>query len=40
VAEIFPDALRGWLVACKRQELETFALRVNNFEFETYLEAV
>ncbi|MFC5385011.1 glutamine synthetase family protein [Aquamicrobium segne] len=40
VAEIFPDALRGSLVACKRQELETFALRVNNFEFETYLETV
>jgi glutamine synthetase len=40
VAEIFPDALRGSLVACKKQELETFALRVNNFEFETYLEAV
>ncbi|KQZ93877.1 glutamine synthetase [Mesorhizobium sp. Root157] len=40
VPEIFPDALRGSLVACKKQELETFALRVNNFEFETYLEAV
>jgi len=40
VAEIFPEALRGSLVACKKQELETFALRVNNFEFETYLEAV
>jgi glutamine synthetase len=40
VAEIFPDALRTSLIACKRQELETFALRVNNFEFETYLESV
>lgn len=40
VAEVFPDALRASLVACKKQELETFALRVNNFEFETYLEAV
>jgi glutamine synthetase len=40
VAEIFPDALRGSFIACKRQELETFALRVNNFEFETYLESV
>jgi glutamine synthetase len=40
VEEIFPDALRGSLIACKRQELETFALRVNNFEFETYLESV
>ncbi len=40
VADIFPDVLRASLVACKKQELETFALRVNNFEFETYLEAV
>ncbi|OQM75612.1 glutamine synthetase family protein [Manganibacter manganicus] len=40
VEEIFHDTLRTSLVACKRQELETFALRVNNFEFETYLESV
>ena len=40
IAEIFPAVLRDSFVACKRQELETFALQVSNFEVETYLESV
>ncbi|TIV64981.1 MAG: glutamine synthetase, partial [Mesorhizobium sp.] len=40
VAEIFPDVLRDAFVACKRQELNTFALNVSDFEIETYLESV
>ena len=40
VAEIFPAILRDSFVACKRQELNTFALNVSDFEIETYLESV
>ncbi|RUW30181.1 glutamine synthetase, partial [Mesorhizobium sp. M1E.F.Ca.ET.041.01.1.1] len=40
VAEIFPAVLRDAFVACKRQELNTFALNVSDFEIETYLESV
>lgn len=40
ITEIFPTLLRQSFVACKRQEQETFALQVNDFELETYLEAV
>ncbi len=40
VAEIFPGVLRDAFVACKRQELNTFALNVSDFEIETYLESV
>jgi glutamine synthetase len=40
VHDILPDRLRQSLIACKRQELETFALQVSDFELETYLEAV
>ncbi|TIX09630.1 MAG: glutamine synthetase, partial [Mesorhizobium sp.] len=40
VAEIFPATLRQSFVACKRQELNTFALNVSDFEIETYLESV
>jgi glutamine synthetase len=40
VPEIFPALLRQSLIACKRQELETFAVQVSDFELETYLESV
>ncbi|TIV70393.1 MAG: glutamine synthetase [Mesorhizobium sp.] len=40
VAEIFPAVLRDAFIACKRQELNTFALNVSDFEIETYLESV
>ncbi|WP_149804151.1 glutamine synthetase family protein [Mesorhizobium sp. NFR06] len=40
VAEIFPTVLRDAFIACKRQELNTFALNVSDFEIETYLESV
>ena len=40
VTEIFPSLLRQSFVACKRQELETFAVQVSDFELETYLEGV
>ena len=40
VAEIFPAILRDSYIACKRQELNTFALNVSDFEIETYLESV
>lgn len=35
-----PIMLRDMLVACKRQEMATFALQVTDFEYETYLDAV
>ncbi len=38
--DILPAPLRESLIACKRQELETFALQVSDFELETYLESV
>ncbi len=38
--DILPAPLRQSLIACKRQELETFALQVSDFELETYLESV
>ncbi|TIU11387.1 MAG: glutamine synthetase, partial [Mesorhizobium sp.] len=40
IAEIFPAILRDSFIACKRQELNTFALNVSDFELETYLESV
>lgn len=40
VPEFFPALLRQSLIACKRQELETFAVQVSDFELETYLESV
>jgi len=40
VAEVFPAVLRDSFVASKRQELETFAVQVSDFEVETYLEHV
>ncbi len=35
-----PLMLRDMLVACKRQELDTFAAQVTDFEYETYLDMV
>ena len=35
-----PLMLRDMLVACKRQEMATFALQVTDFEYDTYLDAV
>jgi glutamine synthetase len=32
--------LRDMLVACKRQELTTFAAQVTDFEYEAYLDMV
>ena len=40
VEQIFPQVLRQSFVACKRQEQETFAVQVSDFELETYLESV
>jgi glutamine synthetase len=40
VADTLPVMLRDMLVACKRQELATFALQVTDFEYETYLDMV
>jgi glutamine synthetase len=40
VAGIFPKPLRQSFIACKRQELETFAVQVSDFELETYVESV
>jgi glutamine synthetase len=38
VEQSLPLVLRDMLVACKRQELQTFALQVTDFEYETYLD--
>ncbi|MGK6311468.1 glutamine synthetase family protein [Neorhizobium sp. DT-125] len=38
VSEIFSPVLRSGLIACKRQELETFATQITQFEYRTYLE--
>ncbi|MGB6119120.1 MAG: glutamine synthetase family protein [Mesorhizobium sp.] len=40
IPEIFPKLLQQSFIACKRQELETFAVQVSDFEIETYLESV
>ena len=40
VAETLPHVLRDMLVACKRQEMATFAAQVTDFEYETYLDMV
>jgi glutamine synthetase len=40
VADAFPVMLRDMLVACKQQEMNTFALQVTDFEYETYLDMV
>ena len=40
VAAALPTMLRDMLVACKRQEMNTFALQVTDFEYETYLDMV
>lgn len=40
VERTLPLMLRDMLVACKRQEMATFALQVTDFEYETYLDAV
>jgi glutamine synthetase len=39
-ADAFPIMLRDMLVACKQQEMNTFALQVTDFEYETYLDMV
>lgn len=40
VKDTLPVILRDLLVACKRQEMSTFALQVTDFEYETYLDMV
>jgi len=40
VEDMLPTMLRDMLVACKRQEMNTFALQVTDFEYETYLDMV
>ncbi len=40
VEECLPMMLRDMLVACKRQEMATFAAQVTDFEYETYLDMV
>jgi glutamine synthetase len=40
VEATFPVMLRDMLVACKRQEMATFAHQVTDFEYETYLDQV
>jgi glutamine synthetase len=40
IADAFPVMLRDMLVACKQQEMNTFALQVTDFEYETYLDMV
>jgi glutamine synthetase len=40
VSDTLPPMLRDMLVACKRQELQTFAAQVTDFEYETYLDMV
>lgn len=40
IADTLPIVLRDMLVACKRQEMATFALQVTDFEYETYLDMV
>ena len=40
IAEMFDPALRDALISCKRQEMDTFARQVSDFEIATYLETV
>jgi glutamine synthetase len=40
VEATLPSMLRDMLVACKRQEMTTFAAQVTDFEYETYLDMV
>jgi glutamine synthetase len=40
VEATLPSMLRDMLVACKRQEMATFAAQVTDFEYETYLDMV
>jgi glutamine synthetase len=40
VEDTLPLMLRDMLVACKRQEMATFALQVTDFEYDTYLDSV
>ncbi len=40
IPEFFDEILRTLLVACKRQEMASFASNVTDFEFATYLEIV
>jgi glutamine synthetase len=40
MAELFAPEMRDAFVACKRQELNTFAREVSDFEIDTYLESV
>lgn len=40
VEETLPNMLRDMLVACKRQEMATFAQQVTDFEYDTYLDTV
>ena len=40
VEDTLPIMLRDMLVACKRQEMNTFAAQVTDFEYDTYLDAV
>ena len=40
VEETLPTMLRDMLVACKRQEMATFAQQVTDFEYDTYLDTV
>jgi glutamine synthetase len=40
VADALPVMLRDMLVACKQQEMNTFASQVTDFEYETYLDMV
>jgi glutamine synthetase len=40
VEDTLPTMLRDMLVACKRQEMATFAAQVTDFEYDTYLDAV
>ena len=40
VEDTLPLMLRDMLVACKRQEMSTFAHQVTDFEYDTYLDTV
>ncbi len=40
IEDTLPPMLRDMLVACKRQEMNTFALQVTDFEHDTYLDTV
>jgi glutamine synthetase len=40
ISEFFDESLRSMFVACKRQEIASFAANVTDFEFAAYLEIV